>query len=143
MCGQLNLAKAVLAGRPGRAHRCHWVLIPARTLLCSQEDLTDDTCMVAGNASSFEGLFLILFLSQPPSSPAQEWQGCHISQGRTRSGLGLRSGCGNMQKEVAKISNGLNVCQCCGERGESGGATPDDICIVLSGGKNRNITLPR
>ena len=43
-------------------------------------------------------------------------------------------------KEVAKISNGLNVCLCCGERGNSGGATPDHIWIVLSGGRSRNIT---
>lgn len=27
VCGKLNLAKAVLAGRPGRAHRRHWVLV--------------------------------------------------------------------------------------------------------------------
>lgn len=43
-------------------------------------------------------------------------------------------------KEVAKISNGLNVRLCCGERGNSGGATPDHIWIVLSGGRSRNIT---
>lgn len=48
-----------------------------------------------------------------------------------------------MQKEVAKISNGLNVCQCCGERRDKGGAAPDRIRIVLSGGKSRSTTLPR
>lgn len=37
-----------------------------------------------------------------------------------------------MKKEVAKISNGLNVCLCCGERGDNGGATPDPYaCVVL------------
>lgn len=48
-----------------------------------------------------------------------------------------------MQKEVAKISNGLNVCQCYGEKRDKGGAAPDSICIVLSGGKSRSTTLPR
>lgn len=48
-----------------------------------------------------------------------------------------------MQKEVAKISNGLNVCLCCEERGGHGGATSDHTCIALSGGISRNIMLPR
>ena len=57
--------KAALAGRP---HRCHWVLITAKTLLGSRGDLTEDTRIAAGYASGFEGLFLILFFSWPPSS---------------------------------------------------------------------------
>lgn len=36
MCDNLNLAKAVRVGRPGRELRCHWVLITARTRLGSQ-----------------------------------------------------------------------------------------------------------
>lgn len=56
VCGQLGPARAVPAGRPGRAHRCHWVLMTARTL-GSQEGLTDDTCMVAGYASFSECCF--------------------------------------------------------------------------------------
>lgn len=36
MCDNLNLAKAVRAGRPGREHRCHWVQITARTRLGSR-----------------------------------------------------------------------------------------------------------
>lgn len=72
MCGQLGPARAVLAGRPGRAHRCHWVLMTARTL-GSQEGLTDDTCMVAGYASLFQrAVFDTVSLSHPPP-PAQEW----------------------------------------------------------------------
>lgn len=70
-----------------------------------------------------EGVCFVLFcFSFSPSLPlpphSRSGGRCHISQGSTRSGLGLGPDGGDMQKEVAKISQRLTVCLCCAWRGK-------------------------
>lgn len=47
-----------------------------------------------------------------------------------------------MQREVAKISNGLNVLLVLWRRRRREGTT-DHTCVVLAEGRSRNITLPK